>query len=275
MTTSSLPSIASWVRLPDPSNGTMPSLSPWITSVGTVTLGRSSRKSVVPKASMHPSAASWLDCLHSAIACWRCSSVTLSSSPALKNCVMKSSKNASRSSSRPLRIPSAASSVSGPSGLSSVLSRYGGTAAANTTLCSRSSPCRDDVARHLAAAHREADQRDVGQVEVGEHVVEVVGERVVVVAVARVGLAEAATVVGHDAVAGLLERRGSAPTRTRPTAASRGSGRRADRRRRCRPRRCCAHPSRRSRRPWSGRWSRHQPWFETTAGTAPPQDTEG
>ena len=89
---------------------------------------------------MQPSAASWFDCLASVIAACRWSSVTLSSSPAEKNCLVNSSKNPSRSSSSPLRMPFAASSVRGPSGLSSDFSRYGGTAAANTTLCSRSSP---------------------------------------------------------------------------------------------------------------------------------------
>lgn len=46
--------MAAWVRRPDPSNGTVPSLSPWITSVGTVIFGRSLRKSVVPNAAVQP-----------------------------------------------------------------------------------------------------------------------------------------------------------------------------------------------------------------------------
>ena len=91
---------------------------------------------------MHPSAAFWSLWWQSAIASWRCSSVTLSSPPAEKKSRVKPSKNVVRSSSRPLVISAAASSVSGPSGLSSDLSRYGGTAAANTTERSRSWPWR-------------------------------------------------------------------------------------------------------------------------------------
>ena len=121
--------MASWVRVPEPSNGTMPSASPWITSVGTVTFGRSSRKSVVPNAVHAAERRLLVGLLAQRERFLRCSSVTFSSSPAEKNCVVKSSKNASRSSSRPLRISPAASSVSGPSGLSSVLQqvrRHGG-----------------------------------------------------------------------------------------------------------------------------------------------------
>ncbi len=53
------------------------------------------------------------------------------------------------------------------------------------------------VAGHFAGAHREADQDGVAQVEGGQHLVEVGGEGVVVVAVGGlVGAAEAAPVVG-------------------------------------------------------------------------------
>ncbi len=111
------------MRLPDPSNGTMPSLSPWITNVGTVTLVRSSRKSVVAKASIAPLAAPSSDCLHSASAAWRCSSLTFSSSSAEKKSVVNWSKKASRSPPMPSSNALAVSSSSGPSGLSSVWAR--------------------------------------------------------------------------------------------------------------------------------------------------------
>ena len=65
-----------------------------------------------------------------------------------------------------------------------------------------------EVARHLAAAHREADEGDVAQVEPVDHRCEVAGEGVVVVGrgVARlVALAEAAAVVGDHPVAGIGE----------------------------------------------------------------------
>jgi pimeloyl-ACP methyl ester carboxylesterase len=47
--------IACAVRLPDTSKGTMPSASPWMTSVGTSTFVRSSRKSVVANAAVQSS----------------------------------------------------------------------------------------------------------------------------------------------------------------------------------------------------------------------------
>jgi hypothetical protein len=59
------------------------------------------------------------------------------------------------------------------------------------------------VAGDLAGPHGEPDQVDVGQVEVLDHRVEVGGERVVVVARGRpAGVAEAAAVIGDDAVSG-------------------------------------------------------------------------
>jgi hypothetical protein len=45
---------------------------------------------VAPKAVMQASAAALPAWRHSAIASWRCSSVTMSRSPAEKNCVVKS-----------------------------------------------------------------------------------------------------------------------------------------------------------------------------------------
>ena len=59
-----------------------------------------------------------------------------------------------------------------------------------------------DVAGELSGAHREADENDVAQVEGLEHGVQIGGEGVVVVAGSDLGrLAEAAAVVGDDAVA--------------------------------------------------------------------------
>jgi len=106
--------------------------------VGTVILGRSARKSVTLNDFMHSTAAAGSDCRPSSMASWRCASVTFSCLPAEKNWVVNWSKNPSRSLVRPLI--SWAAAVSGPSGLSGVWARYGGTAAANTTLCSHSWP---------------------------------------------------------------------------------------------------------------------------------------
>ncbi|KAG1272511.1 hypothetical protein G6F64_015502 [Rhizopus arrhizus] len=72
---------------------------------------------------MQPSAAVWSDWWHSAIAAWRCSSVTINLPSALKKSRVKPSKKLSRSFSRPLRISSALSWVNGPSGVSSLRSR--------------------------------------------------------------------------------------------------------------------------------------------------------
>ena len=58
-----------------------------MTRVGTVIFGRSSRKSVVPKAFRQPSSARWSAWASSASACWRWSSVTVSTPSAEKNCV--------------------------------------------------------------------------------------------------------------------------------------------------------------------------------------------
>ena len=59
-----------------------------------------------------------------------------------KNSVTNWSKKVTRSLVRPASISAACSLLSGPSGLSEVCSRYGGTAAAKTTLCSLSSSWR-------------------------------------------------------------------------------------------------------------------------------------
>jgi hypothetical protein len=64
-----------------------------------------------------------------------------------------------------------------------------------------------EVARDLAAAHREADDGGVGEVELGHYVSQVVREPVVVVALPRlVGAAEAPAVISDGAVAVLGER---------------------------------------------------------------------
>ena len=65
-----------------------------------------------------------------------------------------------------------------------------------------------DFRGDLPAAHREADEGHVGEVQLGEHGVQILGERVVVIALARlVAATEAAAVVGDHAVSGLGERR--------------------------------------------------------------------
>ena len=69
-------------------------------------------------------------------------------------------------------------------------------------------PVPADVAGDLPPAHREPDQCDTVQIQVREQRVEVRGEGVVVVAAIRLGgMAEAAAVVGYDAVAGVHEGR--------------------------------------------------------------------
>ena len=125
------------VRLPEPSNGTMPSLSPWMTRVGTSTFVRSSRKSVVAQASMHPSAASGRT-LAQRQRLLALLVADLEVVAGAEEVFVKSSKNASRSYSSPRASPRPRRRSSGPSGLSSPFSRYGGTAAAKTTLCRRS-----------------------------------------------------------------------------------------------------------------------------------------
>src|SRR5258708_21701906 len=58
------------------------------------------------------------------------------------------------------------------------------------------------VARHFAATHREADERAVMQVQFADKFVQVLGERVVVIAGGWLaGLAESPAVVGDHAVA--------------------------------------------------------------------------
>src|SRR5450830_105751 len=129
-----------WVRWPEPSMGTIASASPWITSVGTFTCFRSSRKSVVANESMQANAACCADWRHRAIASPRCDSVTCSAPLAEKKSLVNWSKKELRSCSSAFLICCAFSGVSGPCGLSAVFIRYGGTAAANTTLCRRDSP---------------------------------------------------------------------------------------------------------------------------------------
>jgi hypothetical protein len=59
----------------------------------------------------------------------------------------------------------------------------------------------------LSATHGEPDKRHVAQIQFSQDVVQVVGQGVVVILVARVGLAEPAPIVGNDAEACLLQRR--------------------------------------------------------------------
>jgi hypothetical protein len=141
ITTSSAPSIDSAERLPDTSKGTTPSLSPWMTRVGTVTLVRSSRKSVRPKAVMQSSVpfgeATFAICRAKVF----CAPLTRSFvSPAAKKFSTKSSRKAGRSVRTPVWKASMVASSRPPSGLSSLWYRYGGTAAASTAEWMRSVP---------------------------------------------------------------------------------------------------------------------------------------
>src|ERR1700730_18494850 len=71
----------------------------------------------------------------------------------------------------------------------------------NRGLADASGPILADVSSHLSAAHRESDERDVTQVEPGDELVEVLGERVVVIS--RCGLTrltKPTAVVGNDSI---------------------------------------------------------------------------
>jgi hypothetical protein len=87
-----------------------------------------------------------------------------------------------------------------PSGLSADLYRYGGTAAANTALVTRSVPYQP-VPGDLAAAHRESDEGQAGQVEVFDEFVQINSEIVVIVPVPELGRdAKSAPTVGDQPI---------------------------------------------------------------------------
>ena len=98
---SSLPATCSWVRWPETSSGTIASESPWMTSVGTVILARSPRKSVTHER-MHSTAACTSAWAARPSACCRCSSVTFSSPSAQKKFVRKPSRKPGGSASSSL-----------------------------------------------------------------------------------------------------------------------------------------------------------------------------
>lgn len=78
-----------------------------------------------------------------------------------------------------------------------------------------------DVAGHFATTHGEADERHIAKIELAQHPVEIIGQRVVVVAAVRlVAAPEPAPVVSDRAVAGGLQRGdllGPGRTRQRPS----------------------------------------------------------
>ena len=90
---------------------------------------------------MHCAAAWTSACRAIRIASCRWASLTFSSPSALKKFVVNWSRKPSGSAARPACIPSTVASSSAPSGCSSSCLRQGGMAAANTALCTRSSPC--------------------------------------------------------------------------------------------------------------------------------------
>src|SRR5262249_47880802 len=62
--------------------------------------------------------------------------------------------------------------------------------------------------RHFAAAHGETNQREIAQLELGDELLQVLGEGVVIVAGGWLaGPAESAAIIGDDAVAGGQKRR--------------------------------------------------------------------
>ncbi|MNV61325.1 hypothetical protein D3C71_1538280 [compost metagenome] len=64
-----------------------------------------------------------------------------------------------------------------------------------------------DIARHFTTAHGEADQGGVLQVQILDHTGQIIGERVVLVAIGRlVRASEATAIVGHHAVARIAQR---------------------------------------------------------------------
>ena len=65
-----------------------------------------------------------------------------------------------------------------------------------------------EIARDLAARHRHADQRHVAEIERVEHRGEIVRQRVVVVAAARLARASVAAAIVGDAAEAVLDQRG-------------------------------------------------------------------
>jgi hypothetical protein len=69
-----------------------------------------------------------------------------------------------------------------------------------------------DVARHFPAAHRKADQGEIAQLEVGNELVQVLREGVVIVPGCWLaGFAESSAVIGDDALTGLQKDRNLLP----------------------------------------------------------------
>ena len=69
-------------------------------------------------------------------------------------------------------------------------------------------PVGADVASHLAGTQRKPDERRVAQIELGQHLVEVTGERVEVIAHGRSArLPETAPVIADHSIAGVEQNR--------------------------------------------------------------------
>ncbi len=209
ITCSSLPATCACVRCPDFSSGTMPSLSPWTTRVGTVTFARSPVKSSTQEPDALPGGVD----------------VGLPREPhRLLPLGVADLQLAVGAEEVPRELVEEALGVRRQAGLHSldggVVERAVGVLV--VLLEARRDGGREDGAVHpllavradvagdLASAHREAHEGGVAQVELAQHRVEVAREGVVAVravGAGLVGLPEAATVVGHDAVAGRGEGR--------------------------------------------------------------------
>ena len=180
-TSSRLPGISACECLPEISNGTMRSLSPWATSVGTVNFFRSARKSVVPKATMHCCVPTG----DAAQAIHLLNGMQVRAHSLARLVVVEVGKELleevdavllhTREHAVEDRLVHAARVVG-------VFSRNGVTAPSSIVFGTRARAVAPDVARHFAAAHREADEHRVAQVELRHQIVQVRREGVVVVA---------------------------------------------------------------------------------------------